>query len=154
MSAASKLKKLSHSLSLRVPSSSQEVGCHGTPFLSTFCHSDIFHITHAAPIHHITCPSPSWLSSAFRHFYPSISSFCFPFPRIKCPKYCCFLSCIVLRSVCFALAISKTSKLVFLSRCDILNMCRKIHISKALILSSICLSSVHDSEAYKKVKST
>ena len=57
--------------------------------------------------------------------FPSISSFCFPFPRIKCPKYCSFVSYIVLRSVCFTLAISKTSKLDFLSRCDILNMRRK-----------------------------
>ena len=77
------------------------------------------------------------------HLVLSIFSFigtcCFPFPRIKCPKYCSFLSCIVLRSVCFAFAISKTSTLVFRSRCDILNMRRKIHISKALILSSICL---------------
>ena len=68
--------------------------------------------------------------------FPSINSFCFPFPHVKCPKYCSFL-----RNVCFAWAISKTSTLVFLSKYDIRNMCQKIHISKALILSSICLFS-------------
>ena len=57
--------------------------------------------------------------------FSSISSFCVPFPRIKCPKYCGFLSCIVLRSVFFASAVSKTTKLVFLSKYHILNMRRK-----------------------------
>ena len=41
-----------------------------------------------------------------------------------------------------------------MSRCNILNTCQKIHISEALILSSICLTSVYDSEAYKKQEST
>ena len=82
--------------------------------------------------------------------FPSINSFFSSFPHIKCPKYCSSLSCIVLRSVCFAVAISKTSILLFLTRCDILNMRQKIHISKALNLSSICLFSVHDSKAYKR----
>ena len=85
--------------------------------------------------------------------FPSISCFAFPSSYKKCPK-CCFLSCIVLRCVCVVLAISKTFISVLLSRYDILNMRRKIDISKALILSSICLFSVHDSEAYKKMEST
>ena len=89
----------------------------------------------------------------FLSFLPSVV-FCFPFPHIKCPKYCSFLSGIVLRGVCFAIAISKTSTLVFLFKYNILNIRRKNHISKALILSSICLVSVHDSEAYKKMEST
>ena len=86
--------------------------------------------------------------------FPSITTFCLPFPHTKCRKYCSFHSCIVLRSVCFALAICNTSILVFMSRCNILNTCQKIHISEALILSSICLTSVYDSEAYKKQEST
>ena len=136
------------SLSLWVPSSNKKVSCHRTLFFSIFCHSNTFHVTRATPTRHITCPGSSLLSFASCPFYLSFHQyFLFSFPRIKFPKYCRFLSCIVLRSVCFALAISKTSKLVFLSRCNILNMCRKIHISKALILSSICLFSVHDSEA-------
>ena len=136
-----------------VPSSFKNVSCHGAPFLSIFCHSNTFRITQATQIRHIACSGSSLLSLAPCPFYLSsfINSFCFPFPRIKCPKYCSFLSFIILRSVCFALAISKTSTLAFLSRCDILNMRRKIHISKALILSSICVSSVHDSEAYKTI---
>ena len=42
-----------HSLSLWVPSSSKKVGCHWTPFLSTFCHSNTFRITQAVSIRHI-----------------------------------------------------------------------------------------------------
>ena len=121
-----------------MPSSLKKVGCRGTPYLSIFCHSNTFHITQATPSCHVICPSPSLLSSVSCPFYLfSISSFCFLFPHIKCPQYCSFLSCTVLKSVCFAIAISKTSTLVFLSRCDILNMRQKIHISKALILSCI-----------------
>jgi len=47
-------------------------------------------------------------------FLPSVC-FCFPFPCTKCPKYCSFLSCIVLRSVCFALPIFKTNFYINLS---------------------------------------
>ena len=99
------------------------------------------------PLQHISCSSccinPSHHLSKFFFAFLCILSllsvfnqqFCLPFLRIKCPTYCSFLSCIVLRNVCFAFAISKTSKLVFLSRYDILNMRRKMHISKTWILS-------------------
>ena len=141
-------------LLLWVPSSNKKVGCHGTPFLSIFCHSNTFYIcsSHTNLSHHLSRFFFDFLCAlSLLSFLPSVVLF--PFPRIKCPKYCSFLSCIVLKSVCFALAISKTSKLVFLSRCHILNMRQKMHISKALTFSSICFS-VIDSETYKKVEST
>ena len=59
------LRAFKDSLSLWVPSCSKKADFHGTPSLSSFCHSNTFRITHATPIRHITCPSPALLSSVY-----------------------------------------------------------------------------------------